>query len=162
MAKKTAKTDAASVQGAAAQPAITPKKAPASRTRKHVKAQVAGVAAAVESFVEKIAAGASETNTDRESAVVERAEKTEAPSTVVPVDGFVAPISDRNAPAPAVSEIEEPKAVAVGESGTTLAVTHEAIAKLAYQFYLERHGRHGSPFEDWIRAEKTLVAGRAS
>ncbi len=30
------------------------------------------------------------------------------------------------------------------------------IQELAYQFYLERGGHHGSDKEDWYRAEKTL------
>lgn len=33
---------------------------------------------------------------------------------------------------------------------------HEAIAQLAYQYYLERGGEHGSHEEDWYRAEQEI------
>lgn len=39
------------------------------------------------------------------------------------------------------------------------AVAHEEISRLAYQFYMERGGREGSPAEDWARAERMLLAG---
>lgn len=33
---------------------------------------------------------------------------------------------------------------------------HEEIARLAYQYYLERGGEHGSHEEDWYRAEREI------
>lgn len=40
-------------------------------------------------------------------------------------------------------------------------IQHEKIRLLAYTFYLERGRHEGSPFEDWLRAEKEVaeVAG---
>jgi hypothetical protein len=43
----------------------------------------------------------------------------------------------------------------------TAAPTHDAIARLAYSFWLERNCEGGSPEEDWLRAERQLSA-RAS
>ena len=34
--------------------------------------------------------------------------------------------------------------------------TYEEIAQLAYQYWQERGGPHGSPDEDWLRAEMAL------
>ena len=39
-----------------------------------------------------------------------------------------------------------------------VAVPHEHIAVRAYHIYLERGGRAGDDFEDWIRAERELRA----
>jgi hypothetical protein len=36
------------------------------------------------------------------------------------------------------------------------APTHEEIADLAYQYWEERGGAPGSPWEDWFRAEQEL------
>jgi hypothetical protein len=36
------------------------------------------------------------------------------------------------------------------------AIEHDRIAELAYQFYRERNGMHGSSEEDWLRAEREL------
>jgi hypothetical protein len=38
----------------------------------------------------------------------------------------------------------------------------ESVAKLAYQFWLDRGCPEGSPEEDWLRAEQTLDAGLES
>jgi len=35
----------------------------------------------------------------------------------------------------------------------------EAVAKLAYQLWLDRGCPEGSPEEDWLRAEQVLAAG---
>lgn len=39
---------------------------------------------------------------------------------------------------------------------------HHEIAKLAYQFYLEREGAGGSAEEDWHRAEQQIRANRTN
>jgi len=44
-------------------------------------------------------------------------------------------------------------------SKPTTEVTEEAISRLAYQLYLERGGRNGSPADDWFRAEQILRSG---
>jgi len=36
--------------------------------------------------------------------------------------------------------------------------TNEEIALLAYHIYLERGGAPGDPQEDWVRAERELIA----
>lgn len=36
------------------------------------------------------------------------------------------------------------------------APTHEEIAELAYSYWEARGGQHGSPWEDWFRAEREL------
>ena len=33
---------------------------------------------------------------------------------------------------------------------------HAEIARLAYQFYLERGEQHGTPEDDWLKAEQEL------
>ncbi len=37
-------------------------------------------------------------------------------------------------------------------------IRHDQIAELAYSYWAERGCAHGSSEEDWLRAEKTLVA----
>lgn len=37
--------------------------------------------------------------------------------------------------------------------------TQEEIAKLAYEFHIERGGAHGNDWEDWFRAEDKLKVG---
>jgi DUF2934 family protein len=34
----------------------------------------------------------------------------------------------------------------------------EKIAQRAYEIYLERHGAPGNPLEDWVRAEREILA----
>ena len=36
--------------------------------------------------------------------------------------------------------------------------THEEIALRAYQIYVERGGAHGQDVDDWLQAERELVA----
>jgi hypothetical protein len=38
--------------------------------------------------------------------------------------------------------------------------SHEEIALRAYEFYLERKGAYGNPFEDWTRAESELLEAK--
>jgi hypothetical protein len=38
----------------------------------------------------------------------------------------------------------------------TKVVTHEEIAKLAHSYWVARGHAHGSPHEDWVRAEREL------
>ena len=38
--------------------------------------------------------------------------------------------------------------------------THEAIARLAYAYWEARGRHHGSPQEDWYRAERELLRRR--
>jgi hypothetical protein len=46
---------------------------------------------------------------------------------------------------------------AVPETETKpVSISKEAIAKLAHQFWAERGHKHGSPEEDWLRAEREL------
>lgn len=40
--------------------------------------------------------------------------------------------------------------------------THEQIAVLAYTYWEQRGCQGGSPFEDWLRAERELKARLAS
>lgn len=35
--------------------------------------------------------------------------------------------------------------------------SQEDIARRAYEIYLERNGRAGSPLEDWVEAERQLM-----
>ena len=39
--------------------------------------------------------------------------------------------------------------------------THETIAMRAYEIYLERNGAPGDPLEDWVRAEREVLAAAA-
>lgn len=36
--------------------------------------------------------------------------------------------------------------------------THDKIARRAYEIYLERNGAPGNPLEDWVRAEREVLA----
>lgn len=36
--------------------------------------------------------------------------------------------------------------------------THDQIAVRAYEIYLERNGAPGDPLEDWVRAEREILA----
>lgn len=35
--------------------------------------------------------------------------------------------------------------------------SHEDVARRAYEIYLARGGRDGSPFDDWVEAERQLT-----
>ena len=39
----------------------------------------------------------------------------------------------------------------------TRAPSHEEIARLAYAYWEARGGQHGSPQDDWYRAERELL-----
>lgn len=41
-------------------------------------------------------------------------------------------------------------------------ISQEAIAKLAYQFYIERGYEHGHDREDWARAEAIIKSRQSS
>ena len=43
-----------------------------------------------------------------------------------------------------------------GDGSVTTAPTYEQIAEAAYHRYLQRGGQHGSDFDDWIDAERSL------
>jgi hypothetical protein len=47
---------------------------------------------------------------------------------------------------------------AKSKSTTKKLSTHEKIAVRAYEFYLERNGVPGDPLEDWVRAEREILA----
>lgn len=68
MAKKAAKTNTVSSDAAAS----APKKTTVSRVKKHVKAQVAGIAAAVEGFVETMTAPAESQNVESPKVAAEQ------------------------------------------------------------------------------------------
>lgn len=135
MAKKAATTTNIAMDKTASSAAAAPKKSP-SREKKHLKAQAAGVAAAVEGFVQAIV------NPAAESAAKPQEISDTMPETVE------APITEN--PAHAVSaKPAEPK-----------TVSEKEIAILAYEFYLGRGGQNGSQADDWFRAEQTLRAGK--
>jgi hypothetical protein len=62
------------------------------------------------------------------------------------------------APAPEVFETVTASAVeaASDEAAIQGAVDHDAIAALAYEYWLQRGCPIGSPEEDWFRAEKEI------
>ncbi len=66
----------------------------------------------------------------------------------------------RRAKAPAKKTKAAAEAPAPESNATPLAhgPTQEEIAKLAYQFWLERGCQHGHDTEDWERAERELRA----
>ena len=51
----------------------------------------------------------------------------------------------------------EPAVDPVIESPTPIAVTDDAIARLAYSFWEARGRQGGSPDQDWLRAESELA-----
>ena len=64
-----------------------------------------------------------------------------------------------SASAAAVKEIA-PKRQA-GAKVTAISVSHEDIARLAHQYWIERGHQHGNDAADWLRAEQEL-RGKAS
>ena len=44
--------------------------------------------------------------------------------------------------------------------GSVTTPTYEQIAEAAYHRYLQRGGQHGSDFDDWIDAERSLRSRR--
>ncbi len=49
------------------------------------------------------------------------------------------------------------KAEKRGTSSLPQAPSHEEIAQRAYQIFLQRGGRDGSSFDDWVEAERQLA-----
>jgi DUF2934 family protein len=68
-----------------------------------------------------------------------------------------------SSPVPAVA-VPEPTAVVINEvmneAPVQPQVTHEAIAQLAYSYWVTRGYRHGFTEEDWYRAESELKSRR--
>jgi hypothetical protein len=54
------------------------------------------------------------------------------------------------------SETETVLAVSASESSHGMEPSREAIARLAYLYWLDRGGQQGSAEEDWLRAEQEL------
>jgi hypothetical protein len=52
--------------------------------------------------------------------------------------------------------------VGAGSSDSAAArePTYDEIAEAAYQRYLQRGGSHGSDFDDWLEAERSLRSRR--
>jgi hypothetical protein len=73
-----------------------------------------------------------------------------------PVKKAAAPRAKKHVKAQVAEPVTVEPEVAV--ESVAIAVTHEDISRLAYQFYLERKGQNGSPAEDWLRAEQALAA----
>jgi hypothetical protein len=48
------------------------------------------------------------------------------------------------------------------KSSTKKFSTHEQIQLRAYEIYLERNGAPGNPTEDWVRAEREVLAAAAA
>jgi len=49
--------------------------------------------------------------------------------------------------------------VEAAQSSSVSFVTHEEIARRAYEIYLSRGGRDGGAEDDWLRAEQELRHG---
>lgn len=133
MAKKAPKTTAFSSDTSSGGASAAPKKAAASRTQKHLKAQASGVVAAVEGFVSAI------TNTVSDSHAVAEAPAVSASAVIAHV---------------AAPEMESP--VTARPVSTPTPVTQEEIAVLAYCYYLDRRPEDGTQADDWFRAEQAL------
>lgn len=50
------------------------------------------------------------------------------------------------------------RAVVVMPAAETLVLAHAEIAQLAYSYWLERGCQHGFDRQDWVRAERELLA----
>lgn len=48
------------------------------------------------------------------------------------------------------------------KSSTKKITTHEQIEVRAYEIYLERNGAPGNPMEDWVRAEREVLAASSA
>jgi hypothetical protein len=141
MAKKAAATTNIAMDKSASSSAGTAPKKSQSREKKHLKAQAAGVAAAVEGFVQAIVGPAGES-------AAKPQEITEAVPETLAQETLSAPIA------------ETPVHTELAKAAAPKVVSEEEIAILAYEFYLERGGQNGSQADDWLRAEKTLRAGK--
>lgn len=65
-------------------------------------------------------------------------------------------------PVSSVEVTETETAVVVSVSGSTAGnaePAQEEIARLAYHYWLDRRGQHGSAEQDWLRAEQELRQG---
>ncbi len=147
MAKKAAKTSSFSTEASSVGASSAPKKAAASRTQKHLKAQASGVVAAVEGFVSAI------TNTPSEAHAPVAAPPVAATPVAAPA-AAAAPVTVPEVATPAV-----PAATPASASETVSnpkPVTHEEIAVLAYCYYLDRRPEDGTQADDWHRAEQAL------
>ena len=60
----------------------------------------------------------------------------------------------------AINDVDEDSEIAQ-EAAQEDPGDREEIAQLAYQYYLERGGEHGSDEEDWYRAEAEVRRRRA-
>jgi hypothetical protein len=61
---------------------------------------------------------------------------------------------------PAVSETETGLAVRdLCSAGESAGPSPEEVARLAYHYWLDRGGQHGSAEQDWLRAERDLRHG---
>lgn len=142
MAKKPAKTTQFTSESSAPVTSTGAQKAAGSRTKKHLKAQALGVAAAVEGFVNAITQTPAEPEPDQ-TAQPENRNNTADLTPVAAPPAQAAPVHEN-----------------AGESAAPAPVSHEQIATLAYHYFESRKGQAGSPAEDWFRAEKALTAGR--
>ena len=55
-----------------------------------------------------------------------------------------------------MAKLTSTKNGALQNAKSATADNSEAIAQLAYQFFLERGGEHGHDLEDWTRAEAVI------
>ncbi len=149
MAKKAATTTNVAMDKSAAASAAAPKKSQP-RDKKHLKAQAAGVAAAVEGFVQAMVgtSGEDALKTEPEEMNETFAETSVETSVETAAEKMEAPIAE-NPVHHTHSVAEAPK-----------VVSEEDIAILAYTFYLERGGQNGSQADDWLRAEQTLRSAK--
>jgi hypothetical protein len=59
---------------------------------------------------------------------------------------------------PKVQATKGATAVREAQTRKSVAVTHEAIARRAYEIYRSRKPHEGTAAQDWARAEKELMA----
>lgn len=57
-----------------------------------------------------------------------------------------------------VPAVAQPISAAPVPAATPRTVTHQAVATLAYSYWLSRNCQGGSPEDDWLRAETALLA----
>ena len=170
MAKKVAKTSAASANSASASPAPAPKKKTAEpRAKKHVKANA--IAAAVEGFVTAVVNPADSEMRKAGRASSAKAVAISEPEAAIAATPHHLTADEELAAQPvivdqSVAELSRPPAASEAEVETipapvAEAVTDKQIRILAYEYYLDRVGKGGSEAEDWLRAEQTLRSVKA-
>ena len=59
-----------------------------------------------------------------------------------------------------VVQTATPAAQAAAPARSNTVLTHEQIARRAYEIFLARGGQHGSAEQDWQQAERELRLGR--